>query len=148
MSILVPADFAAPTSFEGSGFRLEPLGSQHNERDHEAWMSSVDHIHATPGFETQSWPEPMSLEANLADLVGHATDFGERTGFTYSILDGEDVIGCVYVYPSKSEGHDASIRSWVRASRSEMDVIVWRDLSDWIATRWPFVNPDYAPRNS
>ncbi len=111
-------------------------------------MTSVDHIHATPGFETQSWPEPMSLEANLADLVGHATDFGERTGFTYSILDGEDVIGCVYVYPSKSEGHDASIRSWVRASRSEMDVIVWRYLSDWIATRWPFVNPDYAPRNS
>jgi len=27
-----------------------------------------------------------------------------------------------------------------------MDVIVWRDVSAWLAARWPFTNPDYASR--
>ena len=42
-------------------FRLEPLGPEHNDRDYEAWMSSIDHIHATPGMEHRDWPTPMSL---------------------------------------------------------------------------------------
>ena len=111
----VPADFEVPREFTGTGFRLEPLGADHNERDHEAWMSSVDHIKATPGFETSDWPAPMSLEANLSDLVRHANDFEGRTGFTYSILDGDAVIGCVYIYPTKDLDHDASVSSWVTA---------------------------------
>ena len=85
-SSFVPDDFVAPTSFEGPGFRLEPLGPQHNDRDHEAWMSSIAHIRATPGFPDGDWPAPMSLQQNLDDLVRHARDFAARTGFTYSIL--------------------------------------------------------------
>jgi hypothetical protein len=140
----VPDDFDPPTSFEGDGFRLEPLGPGHNERDHEAWMSSIDHIRATPGFEDGDWPTPMSLEANLADLEGHARDFAERTGFTYSILDGDDVIGCLYIYPSKDDDHDASIASWVRASRAALDAPIRKSLAVWFAAAWPFRNPAYA----
>ena len=46
--------------------------------DHAAWMSSIDHIRSTPGFDEQEepdWPVAMTLEANLEDLVRHA-----RTG--------------------------------------------------------------------
>ena len=68
------------------------------------------------------------------------------TGFTYSILDGDEVIGCVYIYPSSDPAHDASVSSWVRTSRAEMDIVVWQELSDWIATVWPFTNPSYAAR--
>jgi hypothetical protein len=143
----VPPEFDVPTAFEGPGFRLEPLGPEHNERDHEAWMSSIEHIRSTPGFETWDWPEPMSLDANLADLVGHANDFGNRSGFTYSILDGDDVIGCVYIYPSRNGAHDATIRSWVRATRAEMDAVVWRSLTSWINTVWPFATAHYASRS-
>ena len=143
----VPADFDPPRSFVGAGFRLEPLGAEHNERDHEAWMSSVDHIRATPGFAGSDWPEPMSLEANLSDLVAHAEDFANRTGFTYSILDGDDVIGCVYIYPTKDPDHDAGVKSWVTASRADIDAVVWRDLSAWLADVWPFENPKYASRD-
>ena len=89
---LVPDEFDVPLAFRGPGFRLEPLGPEHNERDHEAWMSSIDHIKATPGFENWDWPEPMSLAENLGDLEGHARDFIERRGFTYSVLDGDAVI--------------------------------------------------------
>jgi len=142
----VPDAFQPPTSFEGPGFRLEPLGPQLNDRDHEAWMSSMAHIRATPGFPHGDWPEPMSPEANLEDLVRHARDFESRTGFTYSILDGEDVIGCVYIYPTRREGHDAEVSSWVTERRAEMDVPVWSALSAWLAEAWPFARPYYAER--
>lgn len=142
----VLAEFSVPMTLDGDGFRLEPLGPEHNERDHAAWMSSIDHIHATPGFEQSTWPEPMSLDANLADLERHARDFTNRDGFTYSILDGDEVIGCVYIYPSGTDDNDVSIATWVRESRSEMDVIVWRDVSAWLREQWPFANPAYAPR--
>ncbi len=142
----VPAEFIAPTHYESDGFRLEPLGPEHNERDYAAWMSSVDHIHSTPGLEEWDWPRPMTIDANLADLERHARDFANRDGFTYSILDGDEVIGCVYIYPARTPGHDASVHSWVRESRSDMDITVWQDLSAWLATYWPFMKPDYAPR--
>ena len=63
----VPSDFLVPRSLEMAGLRLEPLGTEHNERDHAAWMSSIDHIHATPGFDRseREWPVEMPLEQNL-----------------------------------------------------------------------------------
>ena len=132
----VPDGFVAPLTFEGPGFRMEPLGPQHNERDHEAWMSSIDHIWATPDFPKGGWPTAMTLESNLVDLVRHAKDFDDRTGFTYSILDGDDVIGCLYIYQSKTA--DALVTSWVRAARDDMDSITAQAIADWIQTAWPF----------
>lgn len=144
---LVPEDFVVPRHFAGKGFRLEPLGPEHNERDHEAWMTSVEHIHATPGFPDGSWPRPMSLGENLADLHRHADDFARRTGFTYSVLDGDEVIGCVYIYPSRKPEHDAAVLSWVRASRAELDVPLAVALSEWLHSDWPFKNVEDATRD-
>lgn len=142
----VPDQFEAPRAFGGSGFRLEPLGPNHNERDHEAWMSSIEHIRSTPGMDWGSWPEPMSLEQNLDDMEMHAAEFEAREGFTYSILDGDEVIGCLYILPDKRDEVDAHVRSWVRESRSEMDVVVYRDVRDWLSSAWPFDRVEYAPR--
>lgn len=143
----VPDTFKVPLQFKGPGFRLEPLGPEHNERDFDAWTSSLDHIRSTPGFSPEGdWPKPMDLDANRSDLVRHARDFEQREGFTYSILDGDTVIGCVYIYPSPHQSQDAEVRSWVRASRIEMDSIVYRSLTDWLAESWPFRNPRYATR--
>ena len=148
----VPENFEAPSELALPGMRLEPLGPQHNERDHEAWSSSIDHIRATPGFlpsDTSDggtpWPRPMSLEENLGDLERHAADFAARRGFTYSVLDPatDEVIGCVYIYPSKDEGYDARVESWVRASHAELDTALWRGVSDWLAADWPFSRVDY-----
>jgi hypothetical protein len=88
----------------------------------------------------------MTLEENLADLERHADDFVNRTGFTYSILDGDEVIGCLYIYPSKGEQGNAMVRSWVTETRSHMDATVWRDVSAWLAGIWPLRNPVYARR--
>lgn len=146
MSDFVPDDFDVPVTFEGGpGFHLEPLGPEHNERDHEAWMSSMDHIHATPG-EWGEWPRPMTLEENMADLEMHAREFRDQEAFTYSVLDGEEVIGCLYIYPDREVGSDAYVRSWVRESRAEMDAVVWRAVSSWLTTEWPFRRFRYAER--
>ena len=141
---LVPDDFVVPLSFDGPGFRMEPLGPQHNERDHDAWMSSIGHIWETPDFPAGTWPTTMSSESNLADLVRHAKDFEDRVGFTYSILDADEVIGCVYIYPSPTA--DAAVSSWVRASRADMDVVTWQAISTWLETDWPFAAIEYGAR--
>ena len=142
--IFVPDDFVVPLSLDGPGFRMEPLGPQHNERDHDAWMSSIDHIWETPDFPDGSWPTAMSPESNLADLVRHAKDFEDRVGFTYSILDADEVIGCVYIYRSPTA--DAAVSSWVRASRADMDVVTWQAISTWLETDWPFTTVEYGAR--
>jgi hypothetical protein len=141
----VPTDFEVPLDFDGPGFHLEPLGPVHNERDYEVWMSSIEHIKATAGMNWGSWPRPMTLEENLADMEMHAREFDEREAFTYSILDGDMVIGCVYIYPAEDD-YDAHVRSWVTESRSEMDPVVCETLSGWLAADWPFGEIFYASR--
>jgi len=81
-------------------------------------------------------------------LQRHADDFENRTGFTYTVLDpaAGDVIGCVYIYPDKSGQHDARVSSWVQASRPELDVQLWRAVTDWLAADWPFERVAYAER--
>jgi hypothetical protein len=141
----VPTDFDPPLSFQGPGFRLEPLGPEHNERDYEAWTSSMLHVQSTPGAFT-NWPHEMTLAENLGDLVEHAREFNAREGFTYSILDGDEVIGCLYIYPDRNGDTDAHVRSWVRESRAELDPVVWRSVSEWLRTEWPFSDFVYASR--
>ena len=143
-SALVPADFDVPLTFEGPGFRLEPLGPEHNDRDHAAWSGSIEHIRSTPGFPDGDWPSPMTLERNLEDLVRHARDFEIRKGFTYSILDGDAVIGCVYIYPKKDSEGVAEVSSWVIEERADLDRVVFDCLSEWLAD-WP-VEIEYDAR--
>ena len=148
MSEFVPADFDTPLRLETPRFVLEPLGPEHNDRDYVAWTSSMDHIRATPGWEGSSWPREMTRDENRADLQRHADDFRNRMGFTYTVLDpaSGDVIGCVYIYPRRESDVDARTRSWVRASHAELDTALWRAVSEWLASDWPFGSVEYAPR--
>jgi RimJ/RimL family protein N-acetyltransferase len=144
----VPPGFAAPRALATEQFRLEPLGPQHNDPDYEAWSSSVEHIHRTPGWETSRWPDDRTPADNLRDLQRHADDFEQRKGFTYTVLDpaGDEVVGCVYIYPARGDDHDAKVLSWVRASRAELDAPLWRAVTDWLADEWPFERVEYADR--
>jgi hypothetical protein len=160
VSDFVPDGFVVPMGLATEQFRLEPLGPEHNERDYAAWMSSIEHIRATPGFAGRNWPDPeMSLEQNLGDLERHAEDFARREGFTYTVLagdpgdpgdqgnqgeqgdqadEGNEVVGCVYIYPSREPGYDAQVRSWVRAADGELDGPLRRAVGHWLDTAWPF----------
>ena len=144
----VPSNFDVPRGLETPQFVLEPLGPEHNERDYDAWTSSMEHIRSTPGWDDSRWPRAMTLDENRADMERHANDFRSRTGFTYTVLDARsrDVIGCVYIYPLPEREHDARVLSWVRASYAELDVLLWRTVSDWLASDWPLDSIEYAPR--
>jgi len=143
----VAPDFEPPAALTVGDLRLEPLGPEHNERDHAAWMSSIEHIRSSPGFPDGRWPREMSLEENRADLERHARDFAARAGFTYTVLDaGDDVVGCLYVYPAKDGVHDAVVQSWVRQSIADRDAEVRRAIADWVTgDAWPFRHPLYDP---
>ena len=142
---LVPDDFEVPRRLETPSFVLEPLGPEHNERDHEAWTSSIDHIRATPGFAGRTWPHPMPLEDNLADLDAHRAEFEARTAFAYTVLDprSEDVIGCVYVDPDAS-ARCVTVRSWVRATRADLDEPLRATVDAWLERDWPFASVSRA----
>jgi hypothetical protein len=148
MAEFVPRDFEVPLGLETPEFVLEPLGPQHNEQDYEAWTSSMEHIAETPGFAGGSWPHEMTQDENRADLQRHAEDFRNRKGFTYTVLDpvGRDVIGCVYIYPLRDRDYAASILSWVRKSHAHLDVPLWRAVTKWLASSWPFAFVEYAGR--
>ena len=154
----VPDDFAVPRELVTEDFRLEPLGPQHNAGDYEAWTTSIDHIRATPGFRDISgtpefgngtWPDPgMNREGNLADLRRHAEDFAQRAGFTYTVrASGNDrIIGCVYIYPSRSADGTADVHSWVWADRADLDAALHDAVAAWLDGAWPFTAITYAPR--
>ncbi|MBM2824039.1 MAG: N-acetyltransferase [Thermoleophilia bacterium] len=139
---LVPDDFEVPRLFETPSFVLEPLGPEHNERDHDAWSSSIDHIHATPGFAGRRWPHPMSLAENLADLERHLAEFDARTAFAFSVLDPQtdDVIGCAYVNPDEARDGGVTVRSWVRVTHSNLDEPLRTAVVDWLERDWPFAS--------
>lgn len=146
----VPVGFEPPTSLVTDRFRLEPLGPQHNEADHAAWMSSIEHIRATPGYPDGNWPpqEGMSLEANHSDLRRHAADFANGKGFTFTVLDpaDDDVIGCVYLYPTSSPDYDVTVQSWVRADRADLDGQLADAVAAWLGTDWPWKRVDACGR--
>jgi RimJ/RimL family protein N-acetyltransferase len=146
----VPAGFEPPRELVTDEFRLEPLGPQHNDSDLAAWMSSIEHIRTTPGYTDGKWPpvEGYPPERNLADLVRHAADFEQRKGFTFTVLDPDegDVIGCVYLYPSKDEDSDVVAQSWVRADRAHLDVPLADAVAQWLASDWPWERVDRCGR--
>jgi len=88
----VPEGFTPPDGLIAEAFVLEPLGPEHNEADHAAWMSSIDHIHASPGFvddfddDPDPWPRPMTLEQILSDLH---TSKGLRKKLLLAVVDEE-----------------------------------------------------------
>ena len=140
----VPPDFTVPRNVVLGDLRLEPLGPEHNASDYAAWTSSIDHIRATPGFPWGAWPASMTPDANLRDLEMHAEDFRLHNGFTYTVLDpAGKVVGCVYIYPSKTQGVDAQVRSWVSHEHGNMDLPLAEALRDWLSADWPFRTIDY-----
>jgi hypothetical protein len=99
----------------------------------------------------------MTPAENLGDLERHAADFAGRSGFTYTVraAGSDEIIGCVYIYPDASGASEASgasgasgadVRSWVSADHAALDVALYRAVSAWLRSAWPFTTVTYASR--
>ena len=113
-------------------------------------LTVVDAQHFAAGYQPTAPAEkaiPPRTPA-IAFLQRHADEFRNRKGFTYTVLDpaSRDVIGCVYIYPLPDSDDDARALSWVRASHAQLDTPLWRVVSEWLASDWPFGSVEYAVR--
>lgn len=150
-----------PVPLATERYRLEPLGPEHNDRDHAAWTNSIDHVAATPGFRSEDWagdvwPRPMSLAENLADLEQHAHEFADGSAFAYSVVSPAppfDVIGCVYIDPDETRtvgadpvGSVAMVRCWLIAARADLEAVLVAEVDRWLAEAWPFTSVRWPGR--
>lgn len=145
----LPADFVAPTPIATAEFRLELLGPEHNESDYAAWSSSIDFIRGLPGWATSSWPQPMTIEDNMRDLESHLARSQSGTDFAYTVLlpERDEVIGCVYLYPTRPPRDGAvAARSWVTAEHADLDEPLHDTVTRWVEQQWPWTDVEYAPR--
>jgi hypothetical protein len=42
--------------------------------------------------------------------------------------------------------YDACALSWVRESHAHLDTPLWRAVSEWLESDWPFASVEYASR--
>ena len=135
---LVPADFDVPSGFETERFVLRPLTIHDVVKDYDAMVSRG-------GKHTD-----LTLEQNLIDLGWHQVEFQRRSSFTYTVMspDGTRCLGCVYIYPSKTEGRDADIYMWVRGDEQDtgLDGYLYDSVRNWIDDAWCFHAVAYPKR--
>ncbi len=146
---IVPADFDVPQLLETARMRLRPLSINHAVKDYDAVMTSEERLRNVydPGGE---WPRGLTLEQNIIELGWHQTEFQLRTSFAYTVLspDETEVLGCMYIYPTRKQGYDVEVTMWVRQSREAegLDQHLFETAEAWIADCWPFTNPAYPGR--
>jgi hypothetical protein len=145
----VPAEFTVPERLETPEFRLRMLTVHDVVKDYDAVMSSVDHLaEVWPG---SGWPEGLTLEQNLIDLGWHQKEFQRRRSFAYTVVHPSEsqVLGCVYINPTRKLGHDAVVYFWVRQSdlASGLDAKLGAAVRGWIEKEWPFRKPAYPGRH-
>ncbi len=146
---LVPDDFDIPEALQTDRMRLRALTINDAVKDYDAVMTSEERLRTVfrPGGE---WPLGLTLEQNIIELGWHQTEFQLRTSFAYTVvsLDESEVLGCIYVFPTRNPGYDAEITMWVRQSRVDegLDEHLFETVKPWIADCWPLENPAYPGR--
>ncbi|HEY1014119.1 MAG TPA: hypothetical protein VGE07_15510 [Herpetosiphonaceae bacterium] len=155
----LPADAEIPAGYVTADYRLRMLSTDDVDLDYEAVIASREQLLLK---SLGDWPAPgFTIEENYADLDRHQREHGERTSFTYTImnLEGTQCLGCVYVNPlagllAKVAAHrqvaggerdpaaDATVYYWVRPERiaEGMDRLLIAHLVAWFALEWPFEN--------
>ena len=135
----VSVEFEVPDHLETERFRLRMLTVNDLVKDYEAVMTSVDHLHDIFG---PGWPDGLTMEQDLIDLGWHQKEFQRRRSFAYTVvsLDESQVLGCIYINPSRKTGFDAVVYMWAR--QSELDSGLEKELEmtvrEWMQEKWPF----------
>ena len=146
----VPSDFNVPETMENQYFRVRMLTVNDVVKDYDAVMTSLDHLKGVFGPNSK-WPsKDLTFEQDLIDLGWHQKEFQRRSSFAYPVvsLDESEVIGCLYINPTKKGDYNASIAMWVRASVLDqgLDAILFDTIKEWIAKEWPFKKVAYPGR--
>ena len=145
----VPAGFKIPDTLETAHFRARMLTVNDVVKDYDAVMTSIEHLQKM--YASTDWPtKDLTLEQDLIDLGWHQKEFQLRRSFAYTIVspDESQVIGCLYINPTKKSDYDANITMWVRSSMLDtgLDTMLFNAVKEWIAKEWPFKKVAYPGR--
>jgi hypothetical protein len=136
----VPPGFVVPDGLQTPEFCLRMLTIHDVVRDYDAVMTSAAHLRTV--WPHGAWPDGLTLEQNLIDLGWHQKEFQNRSSFAYTVVDpaGAQVLGCVYIDPSRKRGHDAVLLLWARQSvlASGLEARLLAAVQAWLASDWPF----------
>ena len=145
----LPETFEVPETLETDRMRLRALTIHDAVKDYAAVMESEERLRSVfrPGG---SWPDGLTLEANILDCAWHQKEFELRSSFTYTVVNLAEtaVLGCLYIYPTRAAGYDADITMWVHQSEAAkgLDAHLFDSVESWVASSWPFSNPAYPGR--
>jgi hypothetical protein len=102
------------------------------------------------GFLPPDFEVPELLEQDRKDLAWHQEEFRRRSSFDYAVMSRDEarLLGCVYVDPAETAGHDAEVWLWVRASElaTGLEAELYATVRRWVQDRWPFDKVAYPGR--
>jgi RimJ/RimL family protein N-acetyltransferase len=132
-------DYQPPTELNTPTVHLEPLGPQHAELDHKAFMSSREHLHRT--LHWGDWPrEDTTVEDNRSDLARHGKEFDNREAYAFTVLstDRKRCLGCVYMKPLNKHPRAVGIAYWVVEDElvNDLDEHLIKSLLEWFEKDW------------
>ena len=138
----IPKGYKIPQEVETDLFLLRPITIHDVIKDHDAVITSQEHLWNRFG-EKWGWPSPdLSLEQDLIDLAWHQKEAQIQSSFTYSVMSSDQnlQLGCVYVDPPSVNETDAEVWFWVRTSMLESGFASKLEefVRKWLKTEWPF----------
>ncbi|MBW6480551.1 MAG: hypothetical protein K0B37_14075 [Bacteroidales bacterium] len=142
----VPIEFIPPVSFENEYFHIRTLSRNNVYAVENLRMNAYDHLpERVPHMG--AWHRidiPMG-----DDLIGQAyydRNPQIRDSFVYPVLlkSEGNMIGSIYIRPSKNADYDAQITMWLRTSDNQVNDEFVEMIKLWISKEWPFENPHFA----
>lgn len=148
------SDGPVPTGLTTAEFVLRPIVADDAEKDHAALMDTREELRL---WEQSTWPEDdFTVEANREDLQKLEERHADRRAFTYTVLtpDGEECVGCVYLFPTGAsflakstvtavgedawEDVDVVVYFWTRRAQTEkgMDERLLAAVRAWFRDEW------------
>jgi len=146
---LLTDGFTVPAYWRGEHALLVPAGPEWVELDYKAVSESREKLRHFFGPKDPWPPEDLNPGMDRADLAWHAREFKTRRSFAYHLLshDQQTCMGCLYLYPTASNHHDAEAYLWTHIDLQAKDGKLMEDeIIHWINTCWPFENTAWPGR--
>lgn len=133
--------FTVPQRWQGRHVLLIPADPDWGRLDYEAVQVSRGALRGFFG-PGDSWPpEDLTLADDRADLAWHAREFQLQRSFAYHLMGTgcTTCLGCLYLYPSISDEHDAEAYLWTRSDLAhEPSRAMEAEVINWVTQVWPF----------
>jgi hypothetical protein len=127
---LLPDRLRPPDVWGGPGWSARPLRLSDAEADYEAVMASADRLKGCLDPD-DPWPEGLTLYENRVDLGWHEREFTSGRSYTWTVVQGDRVVGAAYLCPSDRAGFQAMAFWWVRTGHEGLEAplgAAFRDL--------------------